>query len=167
MKKLILIVLAAMTTMTMTAKPFAYEQVDGKPILSFRSTQYNMQYTSQRTFSVAPMHSPMTGSYVLRLRTDLKDYLPVTDGLMSSGSEYSSVIAYSSPRLAPSRPLREGAYDPDDPFGGETIDDVNNPQQPGTPLPDGTWLLLLMASAYMLYIARKRRLKVEEGDMLK
>ena len=64
MKKLILIVLAAMTTMTMTAKPFVYEQVDGKPILSFRSTQYNMQYTSQRTFSVAPMHSPMTGSFV-------------------------------------------------------------------------------------------------------
>lgn len=44
----------------------------------------------------------------------------------------------------------------DDPFGGETIGDVNNPQQPGTPLGDGMWVLLMMAGAYVVCRKRKR-----------
>ena len=164
MKKLILIALVAMTTLAASAKPFAYEQTNGTPMLSFRSTQYQMRYTTQRTFSVAPMHSPMTGSLVTRMRTNSKDYLPFADELMSSGSEYSSVIAQASSNRI-SRPRREGEADPSDPFGGETIDDVDNPLHPGTPVGDGTWFLLIMACGYMLYNVRKRWLKVAGGDM--
>ena len=47
----------------------------------------------------------------------------------------------------------------DDPFGGETIGGTENPQQPGTPVGDGLWALLLMAAGYLIY--RVRTLKRE------
>lgn len=43
----------------------------------------------------------------------------------------------------------------DDPFGGETIDDTENPLQPGTPIGDGVLPLLLMAAGYALWIRRR------------
>ena len=36
----------------------------------------------------------------------------------------------------------------DDPFGGQTIDDTSDPLEPGTPVGDGVWVLLLMALSY-------------------
>lgn len=160
-----MIAITAVMVMAMEAKPFAYEKNnDGTPFLSFKSNPHTAHPTTGYAFSVAPLHSPMTGSLVTRMRTNSKDYLPFADELMSSGSEYSSVIAQaSSSRI--SRPRREGEADPSDPFGGETIDDVDNPLQPGTPVGDGTWFLLIMACGYMLYIVRKRWLKVPECDM--
>ena len=36
----------------------------------------------------------------------------------------------------------------DDPFGGETIGDTSTPQEPGTPVGDGTWVMLVMAMGF-------------------
>ena len=36
----------------------------------------------------------------------------------------------------------------DDPFGGQTIDDTSDPLEPGTPIGEGMWVLLLMAMCY-------------------
>ena len=48
----------------------------------------------------------------------------------------------------------------DDPFGGETIDDTGDPLEPGTPIGDGMWALLLMAAGYLIYRVRTRRREV-------
>ena len=50
----------------------------------------------------------------------------------------------------------------DDPFGGETIEDTGNPQEPGTPIGDGMWALMLMAGGYLIYRVRVRRREAME-----
>ena len=50
----------------------------------------------------------------------------------------------------------------DGPFGDETIGDVNNPEQPGSPIGDGLWALMLMALMYGGYMVYRRR-KVAEA----
>ena len=50
---------------------------------------------------------------------------------------------------------RRGKMD-DDPFGGETIGDVNNPQEPGTPIGDGMWVLMMLAMGYAFGKLRRR-----------
>ena len=49
----------------------------------------------------------------------------------------------------------------DDPFGGETIDDITLPEEPGNyqPVGDAVPPLLLLAIAYMTYSLLKRRKK--------
>ena len=49
----------------------------------------------------------------------------------------------------------------ENPFGDQTIDDVNNPEQPGSPIGDGLWALMLMAFGYAGYMVYRRR-KVAE-----
>jgi hypothetical protein len=54
-----------------------------------------------------------------------------------------------------SGPLRE-----EDPFGGETIDDIDNPLEPGSPIGDTPWVLFLILAAG--YAFRKReKLKIK------
>lgn len=160
MKKLIFLALAAMITMTLAAKPFAYEKNnDGTPMLSFKSNPHVAPLTSKQ-FSVATMHSPMKGSYFTRLSAVGIDYMPLTAELMSSGSDYSSVIIASAPSLT-SRPRREG----ENPFGDETIDDVSNPQDPGSPIGQGTWFLLLLAAAYAAFLSRRRMVMTAEEKL--
>lgn len=43
----------------------------------------------------------------------------------------------------------------DDPFGGETIGGTDNPIEPGTPIGDAMWPLILAAAVYGVY-RRKR-----------
>ena len=52
----------------------------------------------------------------------------------------------------------------DDPFGGETIGDTENPLQPGTPIGDGILPLLLMAAGYALWIRRRTTRKSTMGN---
>ena len=42
-----------------------------------------------------------------------------------------------------------------DPFGDETIDDIDNPLHPGSPIGDGLLPLLLMAAGGALWIRRR------------
>ena len=45
----------------------------------------------------------------------------------------------------------------DDPFGGGDIGDINKPQEPGTPIGDGMWLLLFLAIGYVAFGKLRRR----------
>ena len=45
----------------------------------------------------------------------------------------------------------------DNPFGGETIGDVSNPEQPGSPIGDGMWAMMLIAFGYAGYMVYRRR----------
>lgn len=62
-------------------------------------------------------------------------------------------IGSYSPTSMPGGPRRSG----ENPFGDNTIDDVNNPLQPGTPIGDGVWVMTVLAIVYAGWIARKRR----------
>jgi len=44
----------------------------------------------------------------------------------------------------------------DDPFGDDTIDDTGNPLEPGSPIGDAGWPLMLLALAYAIYKVRRR-----------
>lgn len=83
-----------------------------------------------------------------------------TSTMSGSGSSYSSnpslnsdgTAAYEgasyTPAQAPGRPghiRRDG-----DPFGGETIGGTGNPNEPGTPIGDVFWPLMLLACVYAL-----------------
>ena len=85
-----------------------------------------------------------------------------TSTMSGSGSSYSSnpslnsdgTAAYEgasyTPAQAPGRPGHIRRESGDDPFGGETIGDTDNPLEPGTPLGDVFWPLMVLASVYAL-----------------
>lgn len=81
-----------------------------------------------------------------------------TSSMVSSGSTLPQAAitgvhtTYDSPTGGPRRSKKEV-----DPFGEETIGDVTNPQQPSTPIGDGTWFLMFMAMMFGLFIAMKRK----------
>jgi len=51
---------------------------------------------------------------------------------------------------------RRGKKD-EDPFGGETIGGTSDPLEPGTPIGEGMWVLLLLAAGFAGYKTRMRR----------
>lgn len=81
-----------------------------------------------------------------------------TSSMVSSGSTLPQAAitgvytTYDSPTGGPRRSKKEV-----DPFGEETIGDVTNPQQPGTPIGDGTWILMFLAVGYAFFIAWRRK----------
>lgn len=95
-------------------------------------TEYHFRSTS--SFSGSGSHLPIAAqSGVVMVSSLAEDDSPI--GITQSG-----------PRKA-----KKGG----DPFGGETIDDVDNPQQPGTPIGNGICVLLMMAAGYAEYRRRK------------
>ena len=85
-----------------------------------------------------------------------------TSAMQGSGSAYSAnpilnsdgTAAYSGSSSAVSGPRRAKM---DDPFGGQTIGDVVNPNEPGTPIGDALIPLALMALAFAGIVAWRRR----------
>ena len=70
--------------------------------------------------------------------------------IAATGSRYTPIITSVgalSPTESKSR-HRRVTMDEEDPFGGETIGGTTNPREPGTPLADGLWLLLIAAIVY-------------------
>ena len=65
-----------------------------------------------------------------------------------------------TPAYSPGRPRREGEADP---FGGQTINDVTNPQDPGSPVGEGVWMLMVLALAYGGYMMFRRRKITQVG----
>ena len=95
------------------------------------------------------------GVYAQGLAQQEQTVFQSTSTMSGSGSSYSSNPSLNSdgtasytPAQAPGRPghiRRDG-----DPFGGETIGDVTNPNEPGTPIGDVFWPLMLLACVYAL-----------------
>lgn len=83
-----------------------------------------------------------------------------TSAMVGSGSGLPSA-AISGVTIAGSRPAfpssRSNSPMEDNPFGDQTIDDIENPLQPGSPVGDGVLPLLLMAAVAALAVARRRR----------
>ena len=53
----------------------------------------------------------------------------------------------------------------DDPFSGEgTAGDVDNPQEPGTPIGEGMWVMLLLAVWYAGWMMLRRRGVMADGE---
>lgn len=49
---------------------------------------------------------------------------------------------------------RRGKKD-EDPFGGGDIGGIDKPQEPGTPVGEGMWVMMLLAAGYAVYRKRK------------
>ena len=52
---------------------------------------------------------------------------------------------------------RRATMDEDDPWGGGDIGGIDKPEEPGTPIGDGLWVLVLMAIAYGGYMIYRRK----------
>ena len=57
----------------------------------------------------------------------------------------------------PKKGIRRATQEEEDPFGGETIGGTENPIEPGTPIGDAMWPLMLLALAYVLARAFHRK----------
>ena len=59
--------------------------------------------------------------------------------------------------------LRRGKKD-DNPFGDDNVGGTDDPQEPGTPIGDGMWVLMVMATIFcgVIYLRRKRAINVKE-----
>ena len=96
-----------------------------------------------------PMVSPTSGSYQPMTGTTY----------FSSGSALPMAAAsgvQSAEDINPARrmagPRREGENDP---FDEQTIEDVENPNEPSTPIGDGLWILLALALGYAILSHRR------------
>ena len=96
-----------------------------------------------------------------------------TSVMQGSGSAYSAnpilnsdgTAAYSgSSSSTVSGPRRAKMDDPapSNPFGGQTIGNVGNPNEPGTPIGDALIPLMLFACAYFIWRRRMVRSKMSE-----
>ena len=112
------------------------------------------------------------GVYAQGLAQQEQTVFQSTSTMSGSGSSYSSNPSLNSdgtasyegasytPAQAPGKPgghlRRDG-----DPFGGETIGDVTNPNEPGTPIGDVFWPLALLACVYAFgkWIAKTKPLR--------
>lgn len=65
----------------------------------------------------------------------------------------------------PTRRMSGPRRDPFDPFGGETIDDTSNPDEPGIPVGSGLWLLIMLAIGYGAYYAARRRENTKKNNL--
>ncbi|MBR1809948.1 MAG: hypothetical protein IJ776_11285 [Paludibacteraceae bacterium] len=83
-----------------------------------------------------------------------------TPAMMASGSRYSSEVTAVGAKNVSSviRPRREG----ENPFGGETIGDTPNPNEPGTPLGDIPFLLMALLAVIYAFAARTKCLKSDK-----
>ena len=59
--------------------------------------------------------------------------------------------------------LRRGKKD-DNPFGDDNVGGTDDPQEPGTPIGDGMWVLMVLATVFcgVIYLRRKRAINVKE-----
>lgn len=110
--------------------------------------QPTTSYQSTAAGSVTlPMVSPSSGGYQPMTGTTY----------FSSGSALPMAAAsgvQSAEDINPARRMA-GPRREVNPFGGETIDDTETPNEPGTPIGDGLWVLLAFALSYAI-LSRRR-----------
>ena len=128
----LLMVISLASVMVVRASAPSY----GKPYypskeLSYQGTQVQMPKATMSSTGTAIMH---TGS-----------------SLPMAAVEGVTTTIYGGPRHAKKE-------DPDpNPFGGETVEGTENPLEPGTPIGDAALPLMLLAAAYALLRAFRRR----------
>jgi len=62
--------------------------------------------------------------------------------------------------------IRRAKQEDPDPFGDETIGGTTNPNEPGTPIGDGLWALMLLAGAFAfvrVFLKKKTRVGTLNG----
>lgn len=99
-----------------------------------------------------------------------------TSTLSGSGSSYSSnpslnsdgTASYEGASYTPAQAPGHGHIkrDPSNPFGDETIGGTDNPMEPGTPIGDVFWPLMLLTCVYALMraflINKRKKLQKQE-----
>ena len=147
MKRFVLIAMIAVIAMAGKATEISFYKAYSQVPMHSVGSSHVSSHASDQSFSVALLHSPSSGGVAARVGRSRWAFSPLSNELMASGSEYSSVITRSGPSLA-SRPRRTE----ENPFGDQTIDDVNTPQDPGSPVGDmPLWMLILFCMAYAIY----------------
>ena len=106
------------------------------------------------------------GVYAQGLAARPETQMQSTSGMVYSGSTLpqaaatgtyvtgTTVGSYSPAKVRPGHIRKD-----ENPFGGQTVEDTQNPNEPGTPLGDAVWPLMLLACMYALMRAiliRKR-----------
>ena len=81
--------------------------------------------------------------------------LAAATGVSTAGNSPSA--GFGGPRRA----RMEDDADPVDPFGGQTINETQDPLQPGSPLGDALLPMMLMAILFAAFITLRRRKKVK------
>ena len=79
---------------------------------------------------------------------------------LAEGGAFTTGISTGNP-LSFTGPRRAKMEDPD-PWGGGSIGDVDKPLEPGTPIGDGLWVMMLMAGGYLIYRVRTRKREAME-----
>ena len=123
------------------------------------TTAYAVEYPTTSPYQPTTSYqSTAAGSVTLPMVSSTSgSYQPMTGTTyFSSGSALPMAAAsgvQSAEDINPARRMagpRRG-----DPFGEQTIEDVENPNEPGTPIGDGLWVLLALALSYAI-LSRRR-----------
>ena len=123
----LLVLVAVMGVLSVSAQTPKY----GKPYSPSSRTYYNPQA------QMPAIQMQSTGSAIM-----------FTGSALPSAATEGVTTTYTGPR----RGKKE-----EDPFGGETAGDVTNPLEPGTPIGDAMWPLMVCALAYLIIrVGRKR-----------
>ncbi len=125
------------------------------------TTAYAVEYPTTSPYQPTTSYqSTAAGSVTLPMVSSTSgSYQPMTGTTyFSSGSALPMAAAsgvQSAEDINPARrmagPRREG----EDPFRGETINGIETPNEPGTPIGDGLWVLLALALSYAI-LSRRR-----------
>ena len=87
--------------------------------------------------------------------------LPIAaqNGVMLSGNTPGD----DSPAYIPGRKPRRATTE-DDPFGGGDIGGIDKPEEPGTPVGDGMWVMMILAAGYGAWMMRRIRARRNSGE---
>lgn len=127
-------------TLTMTAALFGQAQFmtrENKAAFDYTVGKTHFDFYSTSTLKESGSSLPLAARYGLTIGAENPD-----------DNAAAGILAYGPRR----------AKMDDDPFGGQTIGDTSTPQEPGTPVGDGTWVMLVMAMGFAgVTLLRRRR----------
>ena len=127
LRYLLMVMVVAMVSVTAQAQPKAqFKTSENKTAFEHQVGKAHFEFYSTSTMMESGSRLPLAARNGLTIGANTPD-----DNTPSGGVR--------GPRRAKAE---------DDPFGGQTIDDTSDPLEPGTPIGEGMWVLLLMAMGY-------------------
>ena len=125
-------------------------------VVSVSAATFGTTYQTQRRgIQYAQLNTPMPTLAMSSLNA----------AMMNSGSALPMAAVSGTTTTEQTAPNRHRAKkedpDPSNPFGGQTIGEVGNPNEPGTPIGDAAVPMMLMAMLFagVIYTRRKKALK--------